>query len=203
MVVADFHVMGVLSLPSKADAPLVIDTDRVLSSSVSSERLQPITGWHSKIVQRARSIQLHELPQGNAFDRGRKSVGAFASPKALRSAARETRDHDVIVSQGDTPSISPRTQPPEPLRIRAGDERLVVGPQLVDGMPELLSDVDGVSGRLLGFLGAKAWAEWHMGRLWRSRPERGRFVPVSRSRFVPVAEAVMTEPAIDGFVGGR
>lgn len=145
MVVADFHVMGVLSLPAKADAPLVVDTDRVLSNSVSSERLQTITGWHSKIVQRARSIQLHELPQGNTYDLGRKSVGAFASPKALRPAARETCDHDVIVSQGDTPSIFPRNRPPERLRIRAGDERLVVGLQLVDGVSELLSDVDGVA----------------------------------------------------------
>ena len=142
MVVADFHIVGVLSLPAKADAPLVVDTDRVLSNSGSSERLQMITGWQSKIVERARSIQLHELPQGDTLDLGRKSVAAFASPKALRPAARETCNHNVIISQGDTSSISPWNQPPEPLCIRLRDEGLVVGLQRVDGVAATLGDVD-------------------------------------------------------------
>jgi hypothetical protein len=171
MVVADFHIVGVLSLPAEADAPLVVDTDRVLSRSVSSKRLQTITGWHSKIVQRARSVQLHELPQGDTLDLGRKSVRTFASPKALRSTARETSDHEVIVSQGDMPSISLRNQPPEPLRSRSRDEGLVVGVGVGVEHSDVAEVVDsqhsggrvishGLRAGYVSFLGVRIFQEW-------------------------------------------
>ena len=53
MVVDDLNIMGVAVAPAKADPPLVIDSDAVLSFSIAQQALQPIAG---------RSPEVSKLP---------------------------------------------------------------------------------------------------------------------------------------------
>lgn len=61
MVVNDFYVVRVASAPSKADTPLVVDTDAVLAFSVSAEHFQAITRRYPKVVQPNRTMQVNQF----------------------------------------------------------------------------------------------------------------------------------------------
>jgi len=50
MVIADLHVLRIRSGPAEADAPLVIDSDRMLADAVAFESLQPVSWRDSKIL---------------------------------------------------------------------------------------------------------------------------------------------------------
>src|SRR6266436_9637401 len=54
--------------PDKADAPLIIDSDRVLPFPISSRRLQLVPRRRSQDPQFCRRVELQQLPQGNALD---------------------------------------------------------------------------------------------------------------------------------------
>lgn len=50
MVVAKLDVVGVTRLEPEADAPLVVDRDGELPTTVAAERVQPIAGWYPQVV---------------------------------------------------------------------------------------------------------------------------------------------------------
>ena len=68
MVIDDFDIVGISSVPSKADAPLVIDADAVLAGAVALQRLQTVAGRNAQIVQSCRGIQLSQLLQRRALN---------------------------------------------------------------------------------------------------------------------------------------
>lgn len=54
MAVADFNVVGVAVLKPETDTPLVVDGDRVLASTVPSERMEPVSEWDFEIYHSSR-----------------------------------------------------------------------------------------------------------------------------------------------------
>src|SRR5699024_8343462 len=54
----DLHLLRSGVVPHKADAPLVVDPDAVLSYSIALERLEPIAGWDAEVFERARGPHL-------------------------------------------------------------------------------------------------------------------------------------------------
>lgn len=48
MVVHYFDVVRVAILPAKADTPLIVNADTVLSFSVAGERFDVVAGWDAK-----------------------------------------------------------------------------------------------------------------------------------------------------------
>jgi hypothetical protein len=57
MVVDDFDIAGSSVIPDKADAPLVVDPDRMLAVAIRPQSLQPVAGRHAKIAQDTRLIE--------------------------------------------------------------------------------------------------------------------------------------------------
>jgi hypothetical protein len=51
MVVDNFYVIGIAVPPFKADTPLVVDSDAILPDTILSKFLQPIRGWHPKVLK--------------------------------------------------------------------------------------------------------------------------------------------------------
>ena len=49
MVVHDFNVYGITIHPDKTDAPLVVDSNTVLSYTISPQYLQSVCRWHSQV----------------------------------------------------------------------------------------------------------------------------------------------------------
>jgi len=56
MIVDDLYIIGVSIMPPKANAPLIVNSDAVLSQSVSAQRFQPISGRHSERMEVWRRI---------------------------------------------------------------------------------------------------------------------------------------------------
>jgi hypothetical protein len=73
MVIADFNGFGVLAGPGEANPELIIDTDGMLTETVSLECLKPIAGRNGKVFDRNGFIELDELPQGHSGDLGELS----------------------------------------------------------------------------------------------------------------------------------
>jgi hypothetical protein len=65
MVVDDRHVGWASLGPSEADSELVVDPNAVLSLSVSSERLQAISGGDPQVSQHVGLVQLVQTPSGD------------------------------------------------------------------------------------------------------------------------------------------
>ncbi len=50
MVVHDLDLISMAAFPPKADAPLIIDADAMLTFALALERLESIGGWHAKVL---------------------------------------------------------------------------------------------------------------------------------------------------------
>jgi hypothetical protein len=61
VVVDDFDLMRMSISPGKTNPPLIIDAKRMLALPVLRQRLEPIAGRHSKIIECPRVIDKSEL----------------------------------------------------------------------------------------------------------------------------------------------
>ena len=61
MIVDDLDVVGIAVTPTKANPPLVVDPDAVLSFAVASQGLQSIAGRCLQIAETARAVDLGQL----------------------------------------------------------------------------------------------------------------------------------------------
>lgn len=68
VVVHDFDLIGAIGVPDKADTPLVIDADAVLSFAVPLERFQMVAGGNPQACQFRGRLQLQKLAPRHAFD---------------------------------------------------------------------------------------------------------------------------------------
>ena len=67
MIVRYFDIVGVTLLPPEADAPLVVDADAMLASTVTREPFQPVSRRDTQIVQPFGDIKLNQLAPGQAM----------------------------------------------------------------------------------------------------------------------------------------
>jgi len=49
MVAGDLHLVGILPFPSEDNAPLLVDTDGMVSSEPAFQRLQAVARWLAKV----------------------------------------------------------------------------------------------------------------------------------------------------------
>lgn len=100
MIVDDLYIVGseVLFVPTKAEAPLVVDANTVLPFTVAVESFQVVPGWGTRISQRGSSIKRLKAPTRGPFD-GREAANELSGKESFRIAAAETADHTLIVSR--------------------------------------------------------------------------------------------------------
>lgn len=65
MVINDFHIFCSCIRPTKADTPLVVDTDTVLTGTITLEGFKMITGWHHQIAKSTSDLELPEFTPCN------------------------------------------------------------------------------------------------------------------------------------------
>jgi hypothetical protein len=51
VIVRDLYVVGVSSIPSEANPPLLVDPNAVLTHAIPNEALQAVPWGHSQVVQ--------------------------------------------------------------------------------------------------------------------------------------------------------
>jgi len=68
MVIDNFHTMSAVLLPNKAQPPLIVNTDAVLSLTLTFQCFQSVPWRHSQAVQFSGSMQLEQFSPRNPFD---------------------------------------------------------------------------------------------------------------------------------------
>jgi hypothetical protein len=51
MVTNDFHIFCTRLRPTKADTPLIVDTNAILAGTIALERFKVIAGWDPQIIE--------------------------------------------------------------------------------------------------------------------------------------------------------
>lgn len=104
MIIHNFNVARVFTVPAEAEAPLVVDADAVLPRPIAFQGFQAVAGRQGQVAQFARAIKLRELPQGHPLNLGRQAVAPPSLPQPLCLPASEVGNHHVNLSFRDNMS---------------------------------------------------------------------------------------------------
>lgn len=61
MVIDDFDIFSTRIRPTKADTPLIVDTNAVLTGTITLECFKVIAGWYLQIFKSTGDLDLSEL----------------------------------------------------------------------------------------------------------------------------------------------
>ena len=109
MIVHYLHLEGTAALPSKDQAPLVIDPDRVESGPVAFEEFQSIPRRRPKIAEFGCVVQVQQFAaRDSAQFRWKRSrrPGSLVVEQVLCKCVSEAFDHLLILSEFDNLSMS-------------------------------------------------------------------------------------------------
>jgi hypothetical protein len=81
-------------LPSKTDAPLLVDADRPPTLTVTLLHFKPIARRLSQIINRFGGFDHEEFAQGRLLDFRSQTLRPLAKPNELRITISETADHE-------------------------------------------------------------------------------------------------------------
>jgi hypothetical protein len=87
VVVDDFDIGGPFLSPDETDAPLIIDLDGVLTTTVASQRFKPVCRWYAQVIEITRSVQHVKFSQRLLF----YSAEAFHKLAQTRSRSLASR----------------------------------------------------------------------------------------------------------------
>src|SRR5882757_2366359 len=100
MIVDDFDVLRSCTRPAKADSPLVVDADRMLSRPVVFQSLKTVGRWDPQCAKRRRGMQHPELATCDRKYVGRKAFRALPVKHRFR--------HPVLEALDQRPALRPR-----------------------------------------------------------------------------------------------
>jgi hypothetical protein len=103
VVVHYFDLVSAVVLPHKTNAPLIVDANAVLSSSITLQGFQVIARWHSQTDQFSCRMQLQQLAPSYALDVVEPGY-PLASKQSLGVGTNERMDHEAILFR-DTESV--------------------------------------------------------------------------------------------------
>jgi hypothetical protein len=99
VIVRHFNIVGVAILPAEADAPLIVDTNAVLTDAIARQSFQPIGGRNPQIVQALSSVELDQFAPRDTVQVGRKVAQELALKEPLSVLIIEGLDHGLIIAQ--------------------------------------------------------------------------------------------------------
>jgi hypothetical protein len=98
MIVHYLHLFRVTNLPNETDSPLVIDSDAVLSLSISLKRFKSIRRRQTKIFQAGGSIYSVELHKRTLLNGRRRLTRKPPMKNSFGFSAAERLDHKSMVN---------------------------------------------------------------------------------------------------------
>ena len=99
MVVNDFDLTRIAVLPSKTNAPLIVDPDTVLPSTLSAKLLESVSGRDAQILEDLRGIDDHQLAQHCVLELARISANPLPLEEPLGVPIAEAPDHPRTYSR--------------------------------------------------------------------------------------------------------
>jgi hypothetical protein len=108
VVVDDLDVVRVGSDPSEADAPLIVDTDAVLTSPVSCEFLEVVRGRDAEVYEAGGGIEHEQFSKRCSLQVRRYSANPLPFEQALGVGVAKVPNHPRIVTRDVTTRKSPQ-----------------------------------------------------------------------------------------------
>jgi hypothetical protein len=84
MVIDDLDVVGITVAPTKADPPLIVNSNAVLSFSIARKAFKPIAGGSFEIIEAAGVVYLHQFSVRNLHDDVRDAFQEATLPCGFR-----------------------------------------------------------------------------------------------------------------------
>jgi hypothetical protein len=97
VIVDDFHVMSAVRLPAKAQAPLVVDSNRELTLAVASESFEPIARNRSEGREGRRRVESLETAFRGGAERFEGGNPATLSEMLGRLATERTNHRESSI----------------------------------------------------------------------------------------------------------
>jgi len=97
VIIRNFNIVSITLNEPEADAPLIIDGDRVLSFSVSPKLMESIPQRNPKVIQARCQVDVLELSPRSPHYVRRQSLGPTGDEQFLRVPIREGLDHTLII----------------------------------------------------------------------------------------------------------
>jgi hypothetical protein len=69
VVIHDFYIVRIAVNPSETDAPLVIDTDTVLTFTVAAQSFKPVAWWCKQVLKRLGRVNVIQLAPRRSLER--------------------------------------------------------------------------------------------------------------------------------------
>jgi hypothetical protein len=92
VVIRNFHIVGIAIAPDKANAPLVVDADAVLSFPIAFQYFQMIARRRLQIAKVSGNIQLSQLSLSHPFE-SPKTLDSLPAVKLFGLPRPEGLDH--------------------------------------------------------------------------------------------------------------
>ena len=94
VIIGDFDLIGSVSLPDKADSPLLVDPDAVLSGPIPFQHLQPISWWGKQVIEFRSVIEHGQFPFCR-FPEAGELLDHLSCKEQLRLFVAKASDHDI------------------------------------------------------------------------------------------------------------
>lgn len=104
MIVDDFDLVGMWFSPFKANAPLCVDSNAVLTISAAVQCFKAIAGRVSQIAQETGGVDGPQFTKCGAFNRV-EPLASFAMKDSFRFDIVKTLDHTSSVSRKALPLV--------------------------------------------------------------------------------------------------
>lgn len=92
MIIDFFYVVRAVILPNKANPPLIVNSNTMLSHSIARELFQPVPWRRRQIEELCRGVQHDQLPLRDFLD-PREFLYSLASEKLFSASIFEAPDH--------------------------------------------------------------------------------------------------------------
>jgi hypothetical protein len=93
MVVRDFDIERIAIGKSEADTPLIVDADRMLSGTITFQRLESIRWRQAQVLDSGRSVQLPQPHCRTTQNIRRQPARRAGSEETFRFGVGERPDH--------------------------------------------------------------------------------------------------------------
>lgn len=97
MAICDFNVKRVTALPFETDAPLIVNSDAVLSFAIAAKFFKSVCRWNTQVLQIDCIVDHAQFSQSNLLDFWRQFARTLATIDLLCFGIFEGLDHRIII----------------------------------------------------------------------------------------------------------
>jgi hypothetical protein len=103
MIINDLNLIWSRACPLKTDAILVVDSNAILASTISSKFFKLIAWWDTQFLEYFDRVKLIQFPSGNSPNVGGASSPGFGRVHAIKDIFStfgfEVLDHEYIITR--------------------------------------------------------------------------------------------------------